>query len=160
MLFDTPLCHRIVPLMAGLLLLCFMALGWVGCQSGVTNSVTAEVPNLKSDALKALLPQTVGEGKPVILDFNSRFCLACQLVTPKLEKVAEAKPEITLLGIDINNTRPEDKPVLDAFDVVTVPYVVFITGKGEITQVFQDDMPQAELDAAVSALVSGQNPQQ
>lgn len=134
----------------------FLWLVFAGCQGisggGDTATSTASKPSVSAQHVQALLPQSVGKGHPVILDFNSRFCLSCQKLKPKLDALAEQNPTLSVVPIDIQHPTPEEKAVIQAFRVRTVPYVVFISKTGEIKQVFLDDVPMPTLAAATHAI--------
>jgi thioredoxin 1 len=98
--------------------------------------------------LEKLLPDTIGSGKPVILDFYTPFCLACQRIKPKLEKVSTEPPSVTLMRINLQNPDSTTQGLSKAFGIGTAPYVVFISGKGIAKSTFLEDTDIAELRKA------------
>lgn len=133
-----------------LLLLLVSFLG--GCSQSSSNTI-AQHPPLTSVQLQALLPDSVGKKQPVILDFQSKFCLACQQIKPKLENIVKNQSQIHLVSIDINQASDQDKKIMKTFGVSTVPYVVFISGTGEIQRIFLEDAPLSEFSKASKRLV-------
>ncbi len=142
--------------MATLLLILTMAAA--GCSQGdlthkTDSSVQKTGVRVAAADIQQLLPETVGQGKPVIVDFYSQFCLACQQLKPKLEKLTAKHPELTVVRLDVQNPRPEDEPVIKAFKATTVPYVAFIDGQGHIHKELLEDVPVEELEAAALAII-------
>jgi len=103
--------------------------------------------------LQKLLPDTVGAGKPVILDFYTSFCLACQKIKPKLEKVAAAPPSVVLKRISLENPDSTTQALSKLFGISTAPYVVFISGNGTVKNTFLEDTDMGELQNAKQAIL-------
>lgn len=143
----------------GVVWIVFGVLAFAGCH-GVeapknAGLSTTSKPPVTTEQVQALLPESVGQGRPAILDFNSRFCLSCQKLKPKLEALAAQNPKLSVVSIDIQHPRPDEQVIVKAFKVRTVPYVVFIAKNGEIKQVFLDDQPMPTLEAAARAITQG-----
>lgn len=131
-----------------------------GCQESALktgkasqSATPAQVPQMDAKTVKALLPESVGKGKPAVIDFYTQFCLACQQLEPKLEKLSARTPEVTFLRMDIQHPSKQDKAIMEAFHVKTVPYVAFIAPSGEVKQVILEDASDEALDKAVADLV-------
>lgn len=103
------------------------------------------IPNIEAAELRRLFPESIGAGKPLVLDFTSRYCLTCQALQPKLEEMIAKKPGLILHRIDITRPSREEKALIRTFNVVSVPYVAFISGDGQIRQVIREDAEAARL---------------
>ncbi len=118
-----------------------------------TPDSSAPMPKVSQETLKTLLPETIGAGKQLIVDVYSKFCIACQQLAPKLETIAEKHPAITIKRIDIQRAEGSDKELVKTLQVLTVPSVTFISGDGEIKKIYQDDVPQSELEDSARLLL-------
>lgn len=146
----------VIPVCFGILL--------TGCSGGLQPSGDAPPeaavvqPSVTPEHLKTLFPDSVGKGKPAILDVYSKFCLACQQLAPKLDALVAHTPGVVMERVDAQHPDEHAKAVLKAFNVTTAPYVAFITGEGRVTHVFLEDTPEAELNAAATTLRSPSAP--
>lgn len=100
-----------------------------------------------------MFPHTVAQGVPVIVDFYSKFCLDCQKLAPKLDKLVEDMPGVQLVRVDIQQPGEQGKAMIKAFQVVTVPYVAFISKDAKVEKVFLQDVPAETLSTAAASLV-------
>ena len=109
---------------------------------------------VEPDKIKALFPESVGQGKPLIVNFYSKFCLSCQQLKPKLDEIASENPEITFLRLDVQKPTEQEIAIANAFEVITVPYIVFISGNGEIKKIVRENVEKSELESTVRELTT------
>jgi len=64
----------------------------------------------------------INDNKKVIIDFYAAWCGPCKMLSPMLEKIAAAKPEWTILKIDIDHFAE----LASQFAVNAVPTLVFM----------------------------------
>ena len=133
-----------------------LTLSLTGCsQGGGSTGTSASTESQISPAqLQSMLPDTVGKGKPVVLDFGSRFCLDCQKISPKLDALQSKHPELAVMKVDIQKTTPSQKALMRALGITTVPNVEFITGTGQIKQVILGDATQSQVDADAAQILT------
>ncbi|MEZ4574314.1 MAG: thioredoxin family protein [Vampirovibrionales bacterium] len=133
---------------------CAASLAWMPWITGCNNDALHSTPNTPQDAAsglylvpKGLTPEavsglfsdSVGQGKPLVVDFTSRFCYECRQLKPKLEALAKTYPDITFQLVSIQSKDAHDQALLNAFHVTTVPYVAFIDGSGQVKKVVIDN---------------------
>lgn len=140
----------------GMLLLVLSACFMSGLHQGgpASNSVPAALKSLSPDAAKRLLPDTLGQGHPVILDFGTKYCMACQLLKPKLDKLQTQYPQIKIVSYEVQQLSPEGKLLSQMMQVNTVPEIVFLSGQGKIQSVYLEDVPMLQLEQSAKALLA------
>lgn len=82
--------------------------------------------------------------KPVIVDFRAEWCGPCQMLGPELERIAAARPDIDVVGVDV------DKAPLRAADygITSIPAVLLIRNGVEAARAV-GFMPSDRLIAAL-----------
>lgn len=87
----------------------------------------------------AYRPDTKVEGL-TILDFNAVWCVPCKMLTPVFAEAAKKYPDVKFVSVDIDKL-PQ---TANAFNVQSVPTVVFINAEGSTTFVGTGDLLPAE----------------
>lgn len=80
------------------------------------------------------LAQAKADGKPVIIDFAAEWCAACHELDEKTyaePRVLEAAKGFVMLRFDATNDSPELDHFRKKYEIVGLPWVVFINNKGE-----------------------------
>ena len=65
--------------------------------------------------------------KPVLVDFNATWCGLCRMLKPALEQVAEERPDVVVVGIDID----ENSELAEEYDVFSIPCLVLFKDGAE-----------------------------
>ena len=65
--------------------------------------------------------------KPVLVDFNATWCGPCRMLKPALEQVAEERPDVVVVGIDID----ENSELAEEYDVFSIPCLVLFKDGAE-----------------------------
>ena len=60
--------------------------------------------------------------KPVLVDFNATWCGPCRMLKPTLEQVAAERPDVTVVGIDVD----ENSDLAGEYGVFSIPCLVLI----------------------------------
>lgn len=116
-------------------------------------AATGLVPeSLTASQVKSLFSESVGQGKPAVIDFSSRFCYECRQLRPKLEALEKQFPNIAFEMVNIQSKEAQDKKRLDAFKVITVPYVAFVDASGNVKQVIAEDVSPEVLTKAAHSI--------
>ena len=128
-----------------------MLLG-AGCEAPSGSSkVVSQAPPLAE--LKTLFPDSIAKGQPVVLDAYSPMCLDCRKLVPKLDALTKQYPKLAVRRVDIQHPKGNDKAIIQAFGIVTVPHVSFITADGKVTATYIEDQPAEKLsESAEQAL--------
>ncbi|MCA9841023.1 MAG: thioredoxin family protein [Cyanobacteria bacterium HKST-UBA03] len=148
-------------------LACAASLAWMPWITGCNNDALHSTPNTTQDtasglylvpkgltpeAVSGLFTDSVGQGKPLVVDFTSRFCYECRQLKPKLEALAKTYPDITFQLVSIQSKDAHDQALLNAFHVTTVPYVAFIDGSGQVKKVVIDNTSPDDLALAAESI--------
>ena len=111
--------------------LLFAACGNAGAKTterkdkGVTE-LNSETFNKKVYDMRIQEQKYLGD-KPAIVDFTASWCGPCQRIAPILEELAEEyKDEVVIYKVDVD----KEKGLAQAFNVSSVPSVLFIPGAG------------------------------
>ena len=65
--------------------------------------------------------------KPVLVDFNATWCGTCRMLKPTLEALADERPDVTVVGIDVD----ENMDLAEEYGVFSIPCVVLIKDGAE-----------------------------
>ena len=82
------------------------------------------------DALNA----TLGQGKPVMLDFYADWCVSCKEMehqTFRDPRVVQALSEVTLLQADVTANDADAKALMKKFGIIGPPAILFFTPDGQ-----------------------------
>ncbi|MBQ9031388.1 MAG: thioredoxin [Parasporobacterium sp.] len=66
----------------------------------------------------------------VLADFNADWCGPCKSMRPMLEELAEARPEIKIVSINID----EEDELTDEYDVISIPCLVVFKNGEEVNR--------------------------
>lgn len=58
--------------------------------------------------------------KPVLVDFNAPWCGPCRMLKPTLEQVAAERPDVTVVGIDVD----DNSDLAGEYGVFSIPCLV------------------------------------
>lgn len=108
------------------------------------------IKEVNADQIHQLFPGT--EGKPLFIEFKSKFCLACKKMDPILETVLPEFPNVEKRVFDMMKDKESNPQVFSAFQPVVVPVQVYVDDKGKIVNVFYDFHTKEELTAALKAI--------
>ncbi len=95
-----------------------------------TDSVATEVVEVKESKVLKLsdASQLKATDKPVVVDFNAKWCMPCQEFAPHFESVAsKMSDKATFISVDIDNW----KELAMEFEANSIPMVVIIKPNGE-----------------------------
>jgi thiol:disulfide interchange protein len=110
------------------------------------------IQKVDAKSIKQLFPEAVG--KPLLVEFRSKFCLDCQKLAPRLERTLKAHPTVLSRVFDVNNDRKANALLFKKFDPATVPVTVLITPQGQIYHVFYGEMSESALQKLFTAWLS------
>ena len=65
--------------------------------------------------------------KPVLVDFNATWCGPCRMLKPILESVAAERPDVTVVGVDID----ENMELAEEYGVFSIPCLVLFKDGAE-----------------------------
>ena len=65
--------------------------------------------------------------KPVLVDFNATWCGPCRMLKPILEDVAAQRPDVKVVGIDVD----ENSDLAEEYDVFSIPCLVLFKDGAE-----------------------------
>lgn len=98
----------------------------------------AEVPAVRvvSHGQQITLSDYCIPGKTIIFDFFSEFCGPCRMLSPKLEKLAMARPDLALVKVDINRPGMQgidwQSPVAKQFGLQGIPHLKIYGPDGQL----------------------------
>jgi thiol:disulfide interchange protein DsbD len=126
----------------GLILLAYGFLVLIGASKGATNplqplTATVQVAEAKTQHEQTLASIkhaiTTARGQPIMLDFYADWCTACKVMdatTFKDARVQHLLSNFKVIKVDVTANSPNDKAILNFFDVVAPPTFVFFDTKG------------------------------
>ena len=94
------------------------------------DSVAAEVVEVQESKVLKLsdASQLKATDKPIIVDFNAKWCMPCQEFAPNFESVAsKMSDKATFISVDIDNW----KELAMEYEANSIPMVVIIKPNGE-----------------------------
>lgn len=62
-----------------------------------------------------------------VVDFNATWCGPCRMLKPALEEVAAERPDVVVVGIDID----ENSDLAEEYDVFSIPCLVLFKDGAE-----------------------------
>ena len=143
------------------LLMLLLAVGVMITERAVAEEVSFDgVQPVSVEQVHALFPEA--KGKPVFLEFKSKFCLACKKMDPILARLL---PEYAEKGhlvekvYDISKDRATNQALFQAFQPKIVPTQVFIYSSGQIARVYTDFHSEAALREAFNEITMSKNAQ-
>lgn len=72
------------------------------------------------------LQKYIVAGKTTIVDFFSRYCPPCMAIAPRLEDLAQSRPDIAIVKVDINRPGVEgidwESPTARQFNLHSIPH--------------------------------------
>lgn len=84
----------------------------------------AELPS----ATDAAVRQSLGSGKPTVIDLGARTCIPCKKMAPILESLStEYRGKASVLFIDVH----EDQAAAQKFRVQMIPTQIFFNAQGK-----------------------------
>ncbi len=95
-----------------------------------TDSVATEVVEVKESKVLKLsdISQLKATDKPVVIDFNAKWCMPCLEFAPHFESVAsKMSDKATFISVDVDNW----KELAMEFGANSIPMVVIIKPNGE-----------------------------
>jgi thioredoxin 1 len=88
------------------------------------NAAFAELPS----ATDAAVRNSLGSGKPTVIDLGARTCVQCKKMAPILESLStEYRGKASVLFIDVH----EDQTAARKFRVQMIPTQIFFDAKGK-----------------------------
>lgn len=82
--------------------------------------------------------------KPVIVDFSAAWCGPCRMVAPILEEIAETRPDLAVVTVDVD----ESMELARAYNVASIPLLLGFRG-GKIVGKTIGAVPYDEIVALV-----------
>ena len=75
-------------------------------------------------------------GKTTIFDFYSEFCGPCRMLSPKLEQLAQMRPDLALVKVDINRPGQQgidwQSPVARQYSLQSIPHLKIYGADGKL----------------------------
>ena len=135
--------RRTISATAILAMLCF--------SSSLTSSVLAAGPSGASDSKSgsaagstASSPAASKGTMPRIMDFSAEWCVPCKKFAPTFDKVGKNyKNKVEFIHYD--SEKGEGKVLVDKYKVNSLPTIVFIDAKGNVSKYEKGILTEAEL---------------
>lgn len=129
---------------------------------------TFTLPELREE--RGTVSLAAAPEQPTVLNFFAAWCEPCKRELPALQAAAAARPDVTFLGIDHQDSRLDAIELLDAYGVTYpagydprgdlaakyavrgLPATVFISTDGRIVDFHQGELSAAELQERLDRL--------
>jgi thioredoxin len=92
----------------------------------------------------ATFQQTIGDGRPTIVDFWAAWCGPCRMIAPLLEDLAAERRDVRIAKLNVD----ENSRTRDAFGVQGIPLLVFFKDGVERGRVV-GAVPRGQIEAAI-----------
>jgi len=90
--------------------------------------------------------------QPMVVDFRAGWAQPCQKIAPVIDRAKIQYGErITFVTVDIDD--PENRKIVDQYQVSTVPTLIFIDPKGEVVSHTVGPMDDAALENEIKKLL-------
>ena len=83
--------------------------------------------------LDRVVAASAAEGRPVMLDFYADWCVSCkemEAYTFDDERVVRLLGDVTLVQVDVTENDADDRALLDRFELIAPPTIVFFDATG------------------------------
>jgi thiol:disulfide interchange protein len=108
------------------------------------------IRKVTADEIYQALPDT--QGKPLYIEFKSKYCLACKKMEPILTELLPQYPEVEQRVFDMMADKETHRQVFETFQPMVVPVQIFVNAEGTITNVLYDFHEEATLRQALDAI--------
>ncbi|MEI6501148.1 MAG: thioredoxin family protein [Armatimonadota bacterium] len=102
---------------------------------GLPDAVPGQVRTI-SKGQQVTLTDYVAPGKPTVFDFFSEFCPPCRALSPKLEKLAQTRPDLSIVKVDINRPGIQgidwQSPVARQYKLQGIPHLKVFGADGKL----------------------------
>lgn len=71
----------------------------------------------------------LGQGEPLLVSFQSPYCMACMAARPFLDRIEQENPDVIVVRIDVQE--PEAGPILEEYDFQYTPTFILFDAEGE-----------------------------
>ncbi len=95
---------------------------------------------------------------PALLEFGSRFCTDCQRIKPVIEKLLPHYPTLAYHHVDVLEDVDKQAAFIHTFKPVSVPVMIFMNEKREITQVLYNYQSPEAVKATLDTLTQKPTP--
>jgi thiol-disulfide isomerase/thioredoxin len=85
-------------------------------------------PTSQSDAPHQF-ENELGQGQPMLVTFQSPYCLACMSARPFLDRIEQENPDLTVVRIDVQD--PAASNILSEYDFQYTPTFIMFDPQGE-----------------------------
>jgi thiol-disulfide isomerase/thioredoxin len=113
-----------------------------------TQTPAPAVKPVEASQLKTLLANNAG--KPVLLQFSSKYCHDCQRMAPHMEKAQQHFPTVAFIKLDVMD--PEKKQWVQAFQPMVTPTLVSISPSLQVTSSVVGYQEPAQLETLFETL--------
>ncbi len=120
-----------------------------------SNAMFSGIKPVTSEDIKAIYPEMAG--KPLLIEFRSKYCLDCKRMAPVLEGLFPHYPNMQTRVYDIKTDRKKNRAVFEAFQPSIVPILVFVRFDGTIQNILYGFHPKADLKGELDLLNSAQS---
>ncbi|MEW5822697.1 MAG: thioredoxin family protein [Cyanobacteriota bacterium] len=108
----------------------------------------------KSTPGKALLEETLQNGKPTVLYFTSEYCRDCLQVKPIIDKLEKKYSEsVNFLIIDVRAKDSLSKEAIKKFKILGVPIAIFVKKDGTKSKVLAGYYPENAFEENITTLL-------